>query len=123
MNLTKCKIIDNISDSKRGGECMIRVTYTKKDGEMIQRTIGGYSPYRIGDVNSYGWKVTDIKYLYEKKWLSGREYDRIMNKRFHKSQMKIKIERKFRELYNHLSHIIVLLVLLRVYELIVYKNV
>lgn len=90
---------------------------------MIQRTLGGYSPYRIGDVNSYGWKVTDIKYLYEKKWLTRSEYDRLVNKRYYKSQLRIKIQKKFRELYNQVSHIIVLLVLLRVYELLVYKSV
>ena len=102
---------------------MIRVTYTKKDGELIQRTIRGYSPYRIGDVNSYGWKVTEIKYLYNNKWLSSRDYDRVMNKRYCRSNLRLRIERKFRELYNNVSYIIVLIVLLRVYELLVYKNV
>lgn len=102
---------------------MIRMTYEKKNGDIITRTIGTYSPYKIGDTNSYGWKVTDISYLYNKKWYSKSEYDRIIDKRLYKSRLRIKVEKAFRELYSRMSHIIVLLVILRVYELLMYKSV
>ena len=102
---------------------MIQVTYQKRNGDMIRRTIGGYTPYRVGDTNSYGWVVTDIKYKYNDKWLTRSEYDKKINKHCYKSRLRISIEKKFRAAYNQLSHIIVLLVLLRVYELVVYKSV
>ena len=102
---------------------MIRMTYQKRNGDVITRTIGTFSPYKIGDVNSYGWKVTDIKYKYNDKWYSKSEYDKLLDKRCYKSKLRIKVEQTFRSLYNQMSHIIVLLVLLRVYELMMYRNV
>lgn len=97
---------------------MIQMTYEKRNGDLIQRTIGGYSPYRVGDTNSYGWKVTDIKYLYNKKWYSKSEYDKLVDKNISKSRLRIKVRNTFRNLYNQLSHIILILVLLRVYEIV-----
>lgn len=95
---------------------MIQVTYQKRNGDLIRRTIGGYSPYRVGDTNSYGWQVVDIKHKYNDKWYSPKEYDSIVNRRWNRSKRINKIRQQFYNVYKELAYCIILMILLRFFE-------
>ena len=97
---------------------MIQMTYKKRDGEIIRRTISTYSPYRVGDVNSYGWTVQEIKYLYDGKWLPKREYDRMIDKHIEKDRKLMAIKRKISTIYKNLGYLVELMIILRVFEML-----
>lgn len=97
---------------------MIQMTYKKRDGEIIRRTISTYSPYRVGDVNSYGWTVQEIKYLYDGKWLPKREYDRMIDKHIAKDRKIMNFKRKISTIYKNLGYLIELMIILRVFEIV-----
>lgn len=95
---------------------MIQVTYQKRNGEVIRRTIYGYSPYKIGDTNSYGWEVTDVKYKYNDKFYSKREYDLLTNREWVRRRRILKWKNTFYNVYKELAYCVILLILLRFFE-------
>lgn len=98
---------------------MIQVTYLKRNGDTLRRTIEGYTPYRIGDINSYGWKVTDVKYKWkDNKYYSRSEYDRLVNKSISLNRKIIKYKRTIEKVYKELAYIIYLLIIARVFHVI-----
>ena len=58
----------------------MQITYQKKDGGIIQRFRNTALPYKVGDTTSMGWKVLNIKYEYNDKYYSEREYCSLLNK-------------------------------------------
>lgn len=97
---------------------MIQMTYKKRNGDIIQRTISTYSPYRVGDTNSYGWKVESIKYLYKGNWYSKNEYDRLIDDDISKQRRKMKIKRTINQLYVNLGYVIELMIVIRVFGIL-----
>lgn len=97
---------------------MIQVTYQKRNGDTIRRTLEGYSPYRIGDINSYGWKVTDIKYKWGDKYYPRSEYDRLINRSIDKDRKISRYKRKIERIYKELAYLFYLLMIARVFQII-----
>ena len=97
---------------------MIRVTYKKKNGDILQRTITTYSPYRVGDVTSMGWLVEDIKYKYKDKWYSKRDYDRLIDKAIDKQRRYIKIRKTISNIYRNLGYFVELMIVLKVFQVL-----
>lgn len=98
---------------------MIQVTYLKRNGDEIRRTIEGYSPYRIGDINSYGWKVTDVKYKWkDNKYYTKSEYDRLVNRSIDKDRKISKYKRNIERVYKELAYLFYLLMIARVFQII-----
>ena len=98
---------------------MVQVTYVKRNGDILRRTIEGYTPYRIGDINSYGWKVTDVKYKWkDNKYYSRSEYDRLVNKSISLNRKIIKYKRTIERVYKELAYILYLLIIARVFQVI-----
>ena len=97
---------------------MIQMTYQKRNGGIIQRTISGISPYRVGDTNSYGWTVVSIKHLYKGKWYSINEYDKLVGDEIAKMKRKNKIRFTITNLYKNLGYLIELTIALRVFQII-----
>lgn len=96
---------------------MKQITYQKRNGELIQRTIGGgYSPYRVGDVNSYGWKIVDIKFRYNNKWLSSKEYDFVLNRDWKRAKRINKFRHTFYSVYKELAYCVALMILIKFLE-------
>ena len=98
---------------------MVQVTYVKRNGDILRRTIRGYTPYRIGDINSYGWKVTDVKYQWkDNKYYSRSEYDRLVNKSISLDRKISKYKRAIERVYKELAYIFYLLMIARVFQVI-----
>lgn len=97
---------------------MIQVTYKKRNGDLIQRTINGLSPYRVGDVNSYGWTIEEIKHLYKGKWYSKNEYEKLVDDAIAKDRKIWFIKKKISALYKNLGYLIELMIAMRVFEMI-----
>ena len=97
---------------------MIQMTYRKRNGDIIQRTISGLSPYKVGDTNSYGWAVVSIKHLYKGKWYSTSEYDRLVDNDIAKMRRRNKIRFTITNLYKNLGYLIELTIALRVFQII-----
>lgn len=57
---------------------MIRVTYQKKNGELVERYSTVSAPYKIGETNGFGWKVINKEYSYKNKYYTMREYDKLL---------------------------------------------
>lgn len=97
---------------------MIQMTYKKKNGDIIRRTISTYSPYREGDINSYGWTVESIKHLYNGKWYSKHEYDRLVDDAIARDRRKMKIKRQINTLYVNLGYLIEMMIIIRVFGML-----
>jgi hypothetical protein len=111
------KINQFIIAPSKGEVSGMRMIYEKKNGDILQRTVTN-SPYKIGDVNAYGWKVIDIKYLYKDKYYSSSEYDNLMRKSWSKDRKISELKRKLTSVYKELIYIVMILILLRLYEVV-----
>ena len=96
---------------------MIQITFQKRNGEIFQRLRRTLSPYRIGEVNSYGWKVLDIRYKYKGKFYSQLEYDKLIDKRIKRYKRNNKIKSTIYSVYKQLGYSICLLILIRFLEI------
>lgn len=97
---------------------MIQMTYKNKKGEIIRRTINTGSPYKIGDTNSFGWTVLDIKYLYKGKYYSKKDYDSIVDSHYNKMRRRTKIRSFISRLYSSMVYLVELMIAVRVFEII-----
>jgi hypothetical protein len=60
---------------------MMKVTYQKRDGSILERYRNTTPPYRIGDYTSMGWKLLNIEYCYKDKLYTEIEYYKMIEKR------------------------------------------
>lgn len=67
---------------------MIRITYQKRNGDIIKREVSCITTHKIGETTSMGWKILNIQYKYNGKWYSSSDYDKKVDY-FWKLQMKI----------------------------------
>ena len=65
---------------------MIKITYQKKNGELIERKRQTINTCKIGETTSMGWKVLDIQYLYNGKYYHSGEYDQIIEREWQKGK-------------------------------------
>ena len=56
------------------------VFYKKQNGEVIIRERFSLPPYPIGGHTSMGWKILDIKHVYNGNYYNGAEYNNIIHK-------------------------------------------
>lgn len=98
------------------------VTYQKRNGDIIQRTVRNYPPYRVGETTCMGWKLLDIKQYYKGKYYSQMEYDRLIDKDYKKMKKQIQFRKKFILLYKQLAYTLSLLILMKVLERITIYN-
>lgn len=96
---------------------MIQITYRKKNGDIIQKIVNVYTQNRVGDINGYGWKVMDIKYLYKNNFVSISEYDKLLERDWNKDFKKMNIIKKIKRIYHDLGYCVGLIVAFRFLEL------
>lgn len=94
----------------------MKITYQKKNGEIIERTRTTGLPYRIGETTSMGWKVLDIQYLYNGKYYHSGEYEEKVNKAFERGRKKAQFKRTAYKIYRELIYAMGLLILIRTFE-------
>lgn len=94
----------------------MKITYQKRNGEIIERTRTTGLPYRIGDTTSMGWKVLDIQYLYNGKYYHSGEYEEKVNKAFERERKKTQFKRTAYKIYRELIYAMGLLILIRTFE-------
>lgn len=97
---------------------MIQMTYQKKNGQIIKRTITGFSPYRVGDINSYGWEVIDIKHFYKGKWYSKRDFEIMISKNQDNFRKKIKMRNFISNLYKNVGYFLELMIMLKIFDVV-----
>lgn len=93
------------------------ITYKKRNGEVFQRIRNTYPGYRVGDVTSMGWTVLDIQYKWKNKYYTSTEYDKLINKSIKQEQKIRRIKKLILQIYHNLSYTLILLILLRTFEL------
>lgn len=89
---------------------MIRITYIKKNGDIITRYSSLYPMYKIGEINGFGWKVVNIEYQYNKKYYSRVEYDKRLNNYFKRNKVFKKLKKNFYSMFRLIRNICVLYV-------------
>jgi len=94
------------------------MVYQKKNGEIIERIRNTYAPYRVGETTSMGWKVLSIKYNYKGKFYDRVNYDMLVTKKINRLKKNNKIKNSILDIYHKLSYFIILLFLIRVYEML-----
>lgn len=100
---------------------MVKTTYQKKNGEFIDKITCFNSTYKTGETNGYGWKVIDVKYLYNNKYRSLDEYYKLLDKSFEKDKRIMQFKKNFINLYNTINHVLGFLILFKVLENMVTK--
>lgn len=95
---------------------MRQIIWQKKNGDIVKRIITTCIDYRVGQVNSYKWKIIDIKYKHGKKWLSRYEYDKISDKKYKIDKKVFQLKKSLKLVYNNLLYCIILLILFRTLE-------
>lgn len=100
---------------------MIQVTYQKRNGDIIQRLINTYTPYRIGETTRQGWKIIEKKYWYKGRFYSTSDYDMLLHKAFVRDKKILDFKKRINTLYKQLGYVMVLLILYRIMELLFVK--
>lgn len=97
---------------------MVLVTYQKKSGEIIQKKC--FNPqYKIGEENSWGWKVIDKEYLWNGKYYHTVEYDRLIDKALRKNIIISNIKKRLKKLYKDVAYCLGIIVLLKLIEVLI----
>lgn len=99
------------------------ITYQKRNGEIFDRIRNTYFPYRVGDTTSMGWKVLDIRHKYKNKYVSTTEYDRLIDKEWNKAKRRNQVKHKIKYYYQNINHIMIFLILLRVFLIVSLKAI
>ena len=97
---------------------MIQLTYQKANGDIFQRVINTYTPYKIGETTSIGWKVLDIKYRYKNKYYSKVDYDALVEKTYKRSKNVFQLKKSLYNIYKELVYCVILLILLRFFDIV-----
>lgn len=95
---------------------MIKITFKKRNGEIFERVRSTMTPYKIGSTTSMGWEVLDIKYLYDGKYYSLNEYDKIIDRMWKRDLFFAKVKKSFVNIYKQLAYSMILLILFRGFE-------
>lgn len=95
---------------------MMKITYQKRNGEIIERTRTTGLPYSIGETTSMGWKVLDIQYLYNGKYYHSGEYEKKVDKAFERERKIAQFKRMAYRIYRELTYAMGLLILIRAFE-------
>lgn len=95
---------------------MEKITYQKRNGDIIHRIRTTGIPYRVGETTSMGWKVLDIKYNYNGKFYSRSEYDRLLDKAWDRDKKITKFKKNIARVYHEILSIVMLLIFFRVIE-------
>ena len=66
------------------------VVYKKKDNSIVHRDLQYRPYYKIGDVNSYGWKVQEILCRYNGTLYPEAKYRQLRDKAHHRYELKEK---------------------------------
>ena len=101
---------------------MIRITYQKNNGEIIQRIRNTLTTYRVGDTTSMGWKVLNIEYRYKDKYYPKTIYDEKVDRSLSIIKKQNKFRKTFYTIYKELIYCIVLLMFIRLYEIMARVN-
>lgn len=101
---------------------MIQMSYKNKRGDLIRRTISTSSPYKIGDTNSFGWTVVDIKYSYKGKWFSKLDYDKRVDDSIRKMRRISLFKNKIATIYTNLGYLLELMIIMRVFSIISHSS-
>lgn len=91
---------------------MIRMTYKKKNGEIVQR-ISLCTQYKIGDKNSWGWLVINKEYWYNNGYHVLEEYDRLREKDWKKDKQIRNIKKFISNMYKTISNYVVLVIVVK----------
>lgn len=94
----------------------MRITYKKKNGDIIQKIVGGYSTYRIGAVNSFGWTVENIEHLYKGKYYTEKEFRKRLSKDFNNQRKLVQIKSRLYKFYRELAYFLLLMILFKIFE-------
>lgn len=100
---------------------MIRITYQKRNGEIIDRDISGMCLHKIGEETSMGWKVIDIKHMYKGKYYPSHEYDNLINRDWNRIKMFSSLKRRFKSLYTDTTFLLFLFILLKEIRYVIYN--
>lgn len=92
-----------------------RVMWQKKNGDIIQRNVQ-WNDYKIGDVNSYGWIVVDVKYYYKNNFYSFDKYEQLVNKEIKRDRQIMLIKKNINKTYKQLIYLVELLIVIRYLE-------
>lgn len=94
----------------------MRITYKKKNGDIIQKIVGGYSTYRIGTVNSFGWTVENVEQLYKGEYYSEREYRRLLSRDYNRQRKIETFKCNIYKFYRELAYLLLLMILFKIFE-------
>lgn len=95
---------------------MIRITYQKRNGDIIERDITGFTTHRVGEVTSMGWKIIDIKHKYKGKYYSLNKYDKIVQRQWNIEKKLIDLKRKIYTIFKEISNLIVIIFLFKYFK-------
>lgn len=101
--MTKIPLNNNIVQLE-GGDSVVQVTWQKKNGDIVVRYLNVLSTFKIGDYNSWGWKVLNIKYHFKGKYYPYKEYytllDKIHKRELKVANMKLKMAYTYKSIYQ-----------------------
>lgn len=92
---------------------MIKVTYQKKNGDIIERYNNKFISYKVGYINSYGWRVIDIKYCYNGKYYDFDKYEKIVNRKYYLGKVFCDLKKKIIRVCGDIGRLFFLLILFR----------
>ncbi len=97
---------------------MYLVVFRKNDGTLIYKFYEFYTFYKLGDCNSYGWRVISVQVLFKRKFIDEKDYSEILIK-----QMKIQKNKNLglKFLKSHFLELVCLLILLIILFILVFK--
>ena len=99
---------------------MVRMTYQKSSGEVVIKE-SFQSQYKIGDENSYGWKVINKEHLWKGKYYPYTEFDRLLDNAIKRDRFFSQLKKRLYSFYRELGYSVFLLILLRVFESLLKK--
>ena len=100
---------------------MIQITYQKRNGEIFNRIRNTYFEHRVGDTTSMGWKVLDIKYNYNGRYYNKFDYDRLITIKWNKEKKIYKFKKDLTYFYKNINHLLIFLIIFRIFEQIILK--
>ncbi len=92
------------------------IIWQKPNGDTIERKVS-YNDYRIGDSNSYRWKVIDIQYWNGKKFCNEKEYDKYIRLNSTKEKLYFSIRDYITKANKQFINLISLAIFLKVVSL------
>lgn len=92
---------------------MIKVTYQKKNGDIIERYNNKFISYKVGYINSYGWKVINIKYCYNGKYYDYNKYEKLSQRRYYFDKLFWDLKKKVIKACGDIGRLFFLLILFR----------